>query len=340
MEYTFCFESKFRIWRSAIKYLKFQTPDGTEFILSEEWILTLQRRKRTAMQRLIFLKRSNYANIYRVTVEVSSAFNQATGKIVLLRKTKPVRTSIIILLSDFQKLRYPVQDTVILEAVEICERIMHDTFKYKITIIRLDESRSEIETHPGKDIILTMSHQLHSLLETGEFADILITDKKGDCAIKAHRNILAARSDYFKRMFQYNWRENVENRVVIYMADMKVMKEILHYLYSGVIRQMEFSVMLDMYKASHKYLLDDLKELLCTELKKYLNIENAVGIYVLAYHALDQSLKDASLTFINNNFNDIQETKFWIHLLYDEDYFEILDRRAILDEIFGNVNNQ
>lgn len=338
MEYTFYFESKYRTWHSAIKYLKFQMPDGTEFILSEEWIVTSQRRKRTGMQRLIFLKRNNYDNLYRVTVEVSSASNQATGRIVLLRKTKRLRTSIIILLSDFKKLRYPVKKKVILEDVEICERLIHDTFKYKITLNRLDESRSEIETNPGKDVILTMSNQLHSLFETGEFADVIITDEQGDFVIQAHRNILAARSDYFRGMFLYNFRENVERRVVIYMTHMKVMKEIIRYFYSGVIRHMKISVMFELYTASHIYLLDDLKELLSTELRKCLNIENAVGMFIVAHLALDRSLKVISLEFIINNINNIQKTKFWNRLLDDKYYFDIMDYEEILHEILQNVS--
>ena len=53
--------------------------------------------------------------------------------------------------------------------------------------------------------------------------------------IKAHRGILAARSSYFKRMFQSNMEESVSGRILIPDVRPEVFREVLKFLYSDLV---------------------------------------------------------------------------------------------------------
>jgi len=75
-----------------------------------------------------------------------------------------------------------------------------------------------------------MSKDLLKMLETGKFADV--TFVVGDTKVKAHKCILASRSDFFESMFSHNMRESVESVITVQDINLPTFKKLLEFIYS------------------------------------------------------------------------------------------------------------
>merc|ERR1711936_1548745 len=108
---------------------------------------------------------------------------------------------------------------------------------------------------------IQLSDNIHSLLETGNFSDMAL--KIGDTTIPVHKSILAARSPVFCAMFQHDLEENKQGFVTITDLELDSLKEMLKFIYTGKVEQLE--TMADsLLAAADKYALDRLK-VMCEE---------------------------------------------------------------------------
>lgn len=74
----------------------------------------------------------------------------------------------------------------------------------------------------GKDMI--------SLMEQGTFSDV--TFVIGDTRIKAHKCILASRSNFFANMFNVGMREAEESVISVQDINLATFKKLLQFIYS------------------------------------------------------------------------------------------------------------
>ena len=144
------------------------------------------------------------------------------------------------------------------------------------------------------------------LLETSQNSDVtfIVNGEK----IKAHKTILAARSDYFRNMFDADMRENLSNEVEITDADPAVFRALLEHVYAGIDPPVEIA--LDVLVIADKYGLEHLKRL-CEGLV-FTNLDcgfwvrgdvTVVDVLIVAERVGCEDLKNRAMSFLSENLN-------------------------------------
>ncbi|UYV69663.1 SPOPL, partial [Cordylochernes scorpioides] len=152
------------------------------------------------------------------------------------------------------------------------------------------------------------SKDMNFLLESQKFADVRLN--VGGYLVKAHKNILAARSQVFAAMFEHEMEEKRHNFVEI--ADMahEVLWEMLRFIYTGQAPNLE-SLASRLLPAADRYGLERLKVLCEEALGANLSVENAADVLVLADLHSAHQLKAFCIDFISTHAIDIVETQGW-----------------------------
>lgn len=159
---------------------------------------------------------------------------------------------------------------------------------------------------------IQLSDNIHSLLETGNFSDMAL--KIGDTRIPVHKSILAARSPVFSAMFQHDLEENKKGFVTITDLELDSLKEMLKFIYTGKVSQLE--TMADsLLAAADKYALDRLKVMCEEALASNLNIENVCDVLILADLHNAQQLKSVAIDFTNSHAQEVMDTPSWQRLV-------------------------
>lgn len=152
-----------------------------------------------------------------------------------------------------------------------------------------------------------LASDLRTLYDNQEFSDIKLLARGK--VFHAHKNILASRSSVFAAMFRHKMKENMENVVPIKDVRIKVLKEMLHYMYTGSVRDMKMNTAQDLLIVAEKYDIPGLKKITGKVLEKKLTVDNAINILILAdsHNAID--LKKSTVDFLAANIKDVMGTK-------------------------------
>ena len=93
--------------------------------------------------------------------------------------------------------------------------------------------------------------------ERGEFCDLTIT--VGEKTVMAHRNVMAASSDFFRSMFSSKMTESVTNQVELHCGTPVVVEKVLRFIYTGKI--MLGGDIIDILNCADHLLLESLRVL-------------------------------------------------------------------------------
>ncbi|RZF37282.1 hypothetical protein LSTR_LSTR005614 [Laodelphax striatellus] len=153
-----------------------------------------------------------------------------------------------------------------------------------------------------------LSDDMDHLLQIESFTDLTLSVDGHN--LKAHKAILAARSPVFAAMFEHDMEEKQKNTVVIQDIEYHVFKEVIRFIYTGKVQNLD-SMADDLLAAADKYALDRLK-VMCEE-ALYLNlcIENAADTLTLADLHNAAQLKQQTVDFINLHAQHVTETDGW-----------------------------
>lgn len=150
------------------------------------------------------------------------------------------------------------------------------------------------------------SDDFENLLENKKFSDAKLTVANKEFFV--YKGILAVRSPVFAAMFEHDMRENNENSVDITDINPEVMQEVLYYIYTGKVKNMEVMVS-DILIAANKYGLDGLVALCEEELINNLNVKNIGEMLILADRHQANDLKTHSIKFLTSHFEDVMNTE-------------------------------
>ena len=107
---------------------------------------------------------------------------------------------------------------------------------------------------------MTLSQNMLTLLNDETEADVTLL--VGGEKIKAHKNILIARSTYFGSLFTSGMTESLSSEIEL-DENPVIFKEALKFLYSSLTPENLDEIAIDLLPIADKYLLDELKQFFC-----------------------------------------------------------------------------
>lgn len=120
----------------------------------------------------------------------------------------------------------------------------------------------------------------------------------GEHSVKAHKNVLCARSEVLKAMLESDMVEGRTGVVELQDTDISYIQDFVRYLYTGVIPELTFDGAKALYEIGDKYLVGSLV-LRCSEyILDNLSPENACLCLALAEVHSDEKLKDCAVNYI------------------------------------------
>lgn len=124
-------------------------------------------------------------------------------------------------------------------------------------------------------------------------------------------------------MFQHSMKENTENCVVINDFSYDVVMELLRFIYTGKVNNLD-EMTTDLMAAADKYDLDTLKTMCAEFMSANLSIKTAL-ISLKAADLYDmKDLKSETIQFIKCNLNQVKEASNWMDIV-------TTDRQLILE---------
>lgn len=178
-----------------------------------------------------------------------------------------------------------------------------------------------------------LSTDMQSLLQKGNFSDVVLTD--GSNEIPAHRLILSLRSSVFAKMLEIQMKENRENLITIKDIHFDVLKEFLHFIYTGIIAIKDMRMARDLYMAADKYDVKDLK-CICSEMLKSIDLSNVLDTLLLADLHDDHSLKQTAMAYISENFSHVKTLENWSDFMKQKKSLAIEILSFVVDKKLSN----
>ena len=168
--------------------------------------------------------------------------------------------------------------------------------------VSLREDTSEINR------LRKLSENFSNLLLDENTFDFLIYC--GDDKFPVHRNILKSRSSYFNGLLSNDFAENNTGHIVIENMDSDTVKNVIEYMYSGRLKDLE-SNSTQLLMAANMYDLPLLKKSCEDELISTMTVDNVVDLFVLAEDHNAVELRVVAKTMILDNKEVIVEQEGW-----------------------------
>ncbi|XP_065214345.1 speckle-type POZ protein-like B [Planococcus citri] len=325
------YEESFDATTSEILSPEFSTPSNER----HKWTIILEPRSYCDKYDLYFVKLSLSFACVEANVELSARFKfsilDSERRVALERR------------STFRQFKddkeWFIDNFIERDALfERKESLLPDdklSILCEITLRPPSSTQHEVSNQPRFDIMpietpscSALSDDLSQLLEDQEFCDIAMFVNGQQ--FKAHKGILSARCAVFKAMFKHRMKEANSNRVEITDIEPDVFRELLHYIYTGNVKNTEMATFVDLLVVAEKYDLQSLKFLCEDALCKRLSNDNAANILIMADLHQSEKLKAAAISFIKSNSFAVMSTDRWKDVL--ENYSDL-----VRDVRIGNV---
>jgi len=170
-----------------------------------------------------------------------------------------------------------------------------------------------------------LSLKLWKMRVDGTFCDAQIVVKGNH--IDCHRNILAASTEYFEKMFEYSFCENRDliSKIILdkdddYGFSSKVVEAVLHYIYFGCMPvKTDLKIIPDVFILSHMWLLNDIQDICTNIMVKNIGTENYKEFLDFSTKFNIVNLEGAVIDFIRRNLPHIYKMEEFPTI--DEDKF-------------------
>jgi len=171
---------------------------------------------------------------------------------------------------------------------------------------------------------MKMTEDYKEMLRNAEecYADATIICSDG--SIRAHKAVLAARSEYFEKMLSTKMKEGLSGKIEVKDMEMSVCQTILEYIYSGNVDQDKMNV--EVLAEAEKMGLINLKKECSSKLINDLSNSNCVKMIEAGDLHKDDDLKNKAKQFIIENYEELSdESKAQLFLLIPDIVREIFE---------------
>lgn len=173
-----------------------------------------------------------------------------------------------------------------------CSRTNSYILDLKVTVKFLGSSvirTRSYDPYAANNSILTNVRQMYNDPTFADFT-FLVMEKE----FKVHKNILAAASPVFLKMFTTKMEESRTNQCRVEHIKPEIFEKLLECIYKGKLPDDFGDFAMDLYSAADYYGIDRLKELCQSEVHERLSVVNAIDTYKWACrYDLDELKRDA-----------------------------------------------
>lgn len=172
------------------------------------------------------------------------------------------------------------------------------TVMCKIRVVgKIEAAQQRLSEH--NEALQDLSAQLGAFLTEDRHADVTI--RVGEEAIRAHSQILAARSPVFEAMLSHPMKEQIERTIIISDVEVAVVRRMLGFIYAGSIKKLGNDAdTVSLLKLAHAYQVAVLVRLCATALSSGLTESLAVERLMLADLVGIEELRSRCLDFITS----------------------------------------
>lgn len=142
--------------------------------------------------------------------------------------------------------------------------------------------------------------------------------------LECHKDVLMARSSYFRRLLQSGMKESQSNTVTMEDASPALYRLLLKFLYTGQLPVDSAENAFDLLPLAEKYALDDLKAACEIAIRSLVTVDNVISTIVLADRHHSRELFRHCLPLFKKNMDDLKSKDEWQTLKNLPDLFERL----------------
>jgi len=169
--------------------------------------------------------------------------------------------------------------------------------------------RCEIETVDESTTMKSASwwiSKIKGLFGSKELSDVVLMTKTGE--LPAHKFILSARCEVFKKMFEHDFRENIDGKVPMEDYDADLVQEMLRYIYLGEVERLD-TFAPQLLPLADLYELEELKKTCLSTMFPAITADNAAEALIVADLFRAGDIKAAAIAFIRRNFEELSRAK-------------------------------
>ena len=168
---------------------------------------------------------------------------------------------------------------------------------------------------PETGLSVNIMKSLNDFREEEMFCDVTLI-VQGVC-YPAHRNVLAANSEFFKALFANEMREKSDK--VVYMDDFepKIFEGLLNYMYCGKV-PINTNNALDLAIGADFMFLTELRQRACEFLTKSLRSENCLFLLSMAEKYNFREIRDAAQIYILENYVAVSTCREFLNLTIEQ----------------------
>ena len=202
---------------------------------------------------------------------------------------------------------------------------MCEVFIYECEVNVISNGCSSILVPGSNDEASAQNYMenMENIFDAGKFTDVTIVCP-GGTEFQCHKAILAGRSTVFEAMFTHEMKERRDNKVDIQDTDADTLREMLVYIYSNRVRNLEGKAA-KLLVAAEKYNLRELKQICEDKLCLSLNEDNMLDLLILADLHCASNLRSLALRFFSDHGKNIVSQKECKEKLSSELMWDIIN---------------
>jgi hypothetical protein len=154
-----------------------------------------------------------------------------------------------------------------------------------------------------------LSKQYEQMFNNPKYSDFTLVTHDGD-EIFVHKNILSIRSPVFEAMVNTKLQEGNEKKAVIDDIESKSLIELIRFIYSGRVNEIE-PIAHELLYAAGKYDLQDLRPLCVKSLALNITLDTALSIFILADLHDEDKLRKFCMDYIKFNYEKLKDQEDW-----------------------------
>jgi len=159
-----------------------------------------------------------------------------------------------------------------------------------------------------KRALLKLSANLDQLREGGQYTDIEICvqslDGKKKMSYRAHRCILASRSDHFRGLFSVGMKDSNVGNVTLEIPEPESFREILRWMYCGELKLTPERA-IDVLGAADALCLDEVVDFASSFISSNLTLANCLEAYSCAARFNRNALREATVQYIGRHLSKL-----------------------------------